>query len=881
MERTIGSFFGRLVMTPEQIKPPRVASWILRHLLPDFIGPDGLGDYEELYRSIIEEKGSFKAKRWYWSQILIALSSFFVETSKWNITMLKNYLKIAIRHFQKQKVYSLINLSGLAVGMACCILLLLWVQDELSYDRYHENCDRIYRITYAEEIGGAYDHYALAPFASAPVFTEELSEVEAFTRLWNRSGLITHNERTFEVHDIFYVDPDFFKIFTYKIIEGDPDTALNEPGSIVLTEEAARKIFRENNPVGHTLNLNGDGDLLVKGVIKNAPGNSHFRFSYLVSINTIQGQRAKRLQQWQTIEGWSYILLATGVRPNDVEEKMAAIVERHAGEEYRKFGVRVDYSLQKLTDIHLKSHLQAEIEGNGDIHFVYVFSLIAFFVLLIACINFMNLSTARSANRGKEVGLRKVFGAHKARLINQFIAESTVLAFLGLFSALFLVWFLLPFFGNLTGKEIGLGQLNKGFIIGGFLGLVVLTGLISGSYPAFSLSSFQPADVIRNKLHRTSHKSRLRNVLVTLQFAISVVLIISTIIVLDQLKYMKNQKLGFDKKQVLAFRLKGQSEWNSIEPIKIELMKNPHILNTSASHGIPGRLDTVITVLQEGKAENESHTFDVIVSDYDYIETYGIEVVDGRDFSREFAADADGAFLINETAQTKLGWGQATVGKKIGFSDETMWPIVGIVKDFHYKSLKERVGPLAILLRLDHFSLLSIKMDTDSIPATIDYIKKTWQTFEKERTFEYFFIDENFNALYHSEERLSQVISSFAAIAIFIACLGLFGLASFTAEQSRKEIGIRKVLGANIQNIIFQLSRNFLKWVVIANLIAWPLTFYLMKKYWLSNFPYRIDPSIFTFLIAGIVSLLIALFTVSYQSVKAALSNPADTLRSE
>jgi len=708
-----------------------------------------------------------------------------------------------------------------------------------------------------------------------------LSEVEAFTRLWNRNGLITHNERTFEVHDIFYVDPDFFKIFTYDIIEGDPDTALNNPGSIVLTEESAHKIFRENNPVGQTLNLNGDGDLLVTGVIKNAPKNSHFRFSYLISINTIQGQRAEHLQQWQTIVGWSYILLAEGARPNDVEKKMAAIVERHAGEEYRKFGVRADYFLQKLTDIHLKSHLQAEIEGNGNIHYVYVFSLIAFFILLIACINFMNLSTARSANRGKEVGMRKVFGAHKIRLINQFIAESTVLAFLGLFSALFLVWFLLPFFSNLTGKEIGLGQLNNGVIIGGFLGLVVITGLVSGIYPAFSLSSFQPVDVIRNKLHRTSQKSRLRNVLVTLQFAISVVLIISTFIVLDQLKYMKNQKLGFDKEQVLAVRLKDKSKWNSIEPIKTELMKNPHILSTSASHGIPGYLDAVLTLFQEGKTENESHTFDVIVSDYDYIETYGIELIEGRDFSREFAADADGAFLINETAQTKLGWGKATVGKKIGFSDETMWPIVGIVKDFHYKSIKETVGPLAILLRLDHFSLLSVKMNTENISGTIDFIKKTWQSFEKDRTFEYFFVDENFDSLYYSEKRLSQVISYFAAIAIFIACLGLFGLASFTAEQSRKEIGIRKVMGATIQNIIFQLSRNFLKWVVIANLIAWPLTFYVMKKYWLSTFPYRIDPSIFTFLIASTVSLLIALFTVSYQSIKAALANPAETLRAE
>ena len=872
---------GRPLMDRHTKKPPVVASWILRHVLPDHIGPDGLGDYEEMYNLKISDKGFIKARLWYWTQILISLPPFFIETSKWNIAMLKSYFKIAVRHFQRQKTYSLINISGLAVGMACCILILLWVYDELSYDRHHEKADRIYRITYAEEIGGAYDHYALAPFAAAPVFTEELSEIESFTRLWQRNGLLTHEGRKFEERDIFYVDPDFFKIFTCNFIEGEPATALNEPGSIVLTAQSARKIFRENNPVGQTLNLNADGDLLVTGVIEDIPKNSHFKFNCLVSMKTIQGQRAERLKQWQTINGWSYLLLSKGDLANNVEKKLAAIVERHVGDEFRKYGMKVDYFLQRMTEIHLRSHLQAEIEGNGDILYVYAFSLIAFFILLIACINFMNLSTARSANRGKEVGVRKIFGAHKNRLVSQFITESTILAFLGLFSALFLVWLLLPFFSDLTGKEIGLGHLKNGVIIGGLLAMAVLTGFFAGSYPAFFLSAFQPVHVIRSKLHRTSHKSRLRNILVTLQFVISVVLIISTFSVFDQLRYMKNQNLGFDKEQVLAVRLKGQRKWKSIESIKNDLKRNPNILNVSASHGIPGQVDSVLTMFQEGKAETESHTFDVIVSDYDYVNTYGMEIVEGRDFSSEFTTDAAGAFLINERARQKLGWGKETVGKKIGFSDETMWPIVGVVKDFHYLSLKEKIGPLAVLLRLDHFSLLSIKMSTDNISGTIDSIKKTWQTYEKERTFEYFFVDENFNALYHSEERLSQIISWFAAIAIFIACLGLFGLASYTAEQSRKEIGIRKVLGATVGNIIFTLSRNFLKWIVIANFISWPLAYFAIKRYWLVNFPFRTNPALWSFILTGAASLLIAILTVSYQSIKAALANPVKTLRAE
>lgn len=853
----------------------------MRYLLPDHIGPEGLGDYEELYRSKIETKGSFTAGCWYWAQILIALFSFILEAAKWNMAMLRNYLKIAIRHFQKHKVYSLIKLSGLAVGMSCCILIFLWVHDELSYDKYHVHSDRIYRISYAEEIGGVYDHYAVAPFAAAPVFTEELSEVEAFTRLWGRSGLIIHEGRKFDVRGIFYADPDFFKIFSYNFKEGHPDTALRESGSIILTEQTARKIFGGKSPIGQVVNLNGDGDLLVTGVIENVPHNSHFKFNYLVSMDTIQGQRTEYLRQWQTIEGWSYLLLAKGVRPIEVEKKMAAIVERHAGDEYKKYGVKVDYFLQRLTDIHLRSHLQAEIEGNGDIRYVYIFSLIAFFILLIACINFMNLSTARSANRGKEVGMRKVFGAQKNGLVNQFIAESIVLSFLGLLSGLFLAGFLLPFFNSITGKEIGPGPLANGIIIAGLLGSAVITGLIAGSYPAFSLSSYRPADVIRLKGHAPSHKSHLRNVLVTFQFAVSVILIISTLIVLEQLKYMKNQKLGFDKKQILVVRLKDQNAWEALQPIKSELMKNPNILDISASRGIPGSVDTVLTVFQEGKTEADSHVFDVIVSDYDYLKTYGMDLVDGRDFSRDFATDAGGVFLINETARTKLGWGPETVGKKIGFSDETMWPIVGVVKDFHYKSLKERIGPLAILLRLGHFSLLSIRLNADNISGTIDFIKKTWQTFSAGRTFEYFFVDENFDALYHSEERLSQIISYFSAIAVFVACLGLFGLTSFTIEQSRKEIGIRKVLGATFRNIICQLSGNFLKYIVIANGFGWPLAYILMKKYWLDNFPFRTDPTLWTFILTGLASVFIAMLTVGYQSIRAALANPADTLRAE
>ncbi len=795
--------------------------------------------------------------------------------------MIKNYIKIAFRHFKRQKGYTFINIAGLAVGMACCILIFLWVYDELSFDRYHENDDRIYRITYAEEIGGAYDHYALSPFAAAPTFAAEVPEIMAYTRLWQRSGLITYENKKFDERGIFYVDPDFFKIFSHEFIDGDPDTALDAPGSIVLTEDTAKKIFIHENPLGKTVNLNEDGDLKVTGIVKNVPRNSHFRFNYLVSMNTIQGRRVEFLYAWFVIQGWSYIVLDERADAEVVEKKLAPIMEKHAGEEARKYGQKMFYFLQRLIDIHLKSHLNDEIEGNGDIRYVYVFSVVAIFILLIACINFVNLSTARSANRGMEVGMRKVFGANKKRLIFQFITESVGLSFCGLFLALIIVELLIPVFNNLTGKAINEASLLN-FSVGlGLIGLVVLTGLAAGSYPAFYLSSFQPIDTMRKKMQSSTQKWTLRNNLVILQFTISVILIISTFIVIDQLHFMKDQKLGFKKEQLLAVRIKGRTIPQQYDAFKNELKKNASILEASYSNGIPGRTQTVLTIFLEGRPKSVTHTFDFIFADYDFVKTYEIEIAKGRDYSREFGSDRDGAFLINETAAAKLGWGEKTIGKRIGYSDEVMRPVVGVLKDFHFRSLKEVIGPLAIFLMPEGHAFLSIKMKTEDISATLSSIEETWKSFEKDRSFEYFFVDENFDSLYHSEEQLSQIITFFACIAIFVASLGLFGLASYTAEQSTKEIGIRKVLGASFGSIVVTLSKNFLKWVLVANVIAWPVTYFIMKNYWLSNFPFRIPISILTFIAAGVISIVIALLTVSFQSFKAALTNPAETLKYE
>ncbi len=803
------------------------------------------------------------------------------ENSNKGKTMIKNYLKIALRQVKRHKGYSFINIGGLAVGMTCCILILLWVQDELSYDRYHENADRIYRITYAEEIGDAFSHYALSPYGGTQAIGEEVAEVRAYTRLLQRTGLIKHADNNFDERNICYVDKDFFHIFSFELIEGNPTTALEDPGSIVLTQDMAKKIFGNKPPLGQTLNLSADGDLKVTGVVKNVPRNSHFHFNYLVSINTLQGRRARILDSWLGIAGWSYLLLEKSVEAEIVEEKIAGVVEKHAGERAREVGTKMFYYLQPLTDIHLKSKLAAEFEGNGDIRYVYVFSLIAMFILLIACINFMNLSTARSAKRGKEVGLRKVLGAYKKRLVVQFLTESIGFAFVSLILALGLIWLLLPVFNDLAGKKIPTASLLSLVIIMGLLILVIITGIAAGSYPAFYLSSFQPIDTIRQKVQIKSTRSRLRNALVILQFAISIVLIISTLVVLKQLNYMKNQKLGFKKEQVLAMYIRGQGVSQKFEAFKNELKKDAGILEASYSSGIPGRTGAVLTTFVEGQPDSVSFNFDYIFCDYDFLKTYEIDLIQGRDFSRDFGDDKEGAFLINETAMTKLGWGEETLGKKIGHSPQAKRPIVGIVKDFHYMSLKHAIGSLAIFLRPSQTNVLSIKMNTDDISRTLSHIEETWNTFEKERSFNYIFVDENFDALYHSEERLSQIITFFAFIAIFVACLGLFGLASYTAEQKTKEIGIRKVLGASVGSIVFRLSRNFVKWVLVANVVAWPLTYFVLKNYWLSHFPFRISLNLVTFATAGLMALCIALLTVSFQSIKAALADPVSSIRYE
>ena len=798
-----------------------------------------------------------------------------------------NYAKIALRKLRRQKIYSFINIAGLAVGLAACLLILLWVKDELSYDAYHEKADRIYRVALSGVREGASEGLALAPFASAPAFAAEIPEIETFARLLYADPLAVVEGRKIDLADIYFTDPGFFSIFTHRFLAGGPSTALSLPGSLVLTEETARTLFGRTDVLGRTVNFDNEYDLKVTAVIQDVPGNSHFRFKGLASLATIATRPEIRpyVEDWLRLGGWVYLLLRDGAARGAVEAKMAAVTLERAGDEFSRPGGVGNFRLQPLASIHLRSHLEAEIEPNGDIRYVYAFSLIAAFILVLACVNFMNLSTARSAGRGREVGLRKVMGARRGNLIIQFLGESVLLTAAAAVFAVLLVVLALPAFNRLAGKGIGPSSLLSGGTPLLLAGLILLTGVLGGCYPALFMSAFRPAAVLKGMLGRGLKRGSFRSVLVVFQFTVSIVLMAGTWIILAQTRYMKTRELGFDKDKVLVVQVRDEAARRGAAALASDLKASPNVRDTSLTAGVPGHIMTVIYINQEGRPERDTFPAQHIWSDYDFVRTYGITIVRGRDFSRSMASDAAGVYLINETAARRMGWGDDAVGRKIGNNLNSLREIVGIMKDFHTESLKDPIAPLVVRLAtpeelMPRAEFLSLKLRGGDIPETIALVKSKWAE-RSERGFEFFFADQTFDALYRSEERFGRIIAAFSAMAIFVACLGLFGLASYAAEQRTKEIGIRKVLGASETGLIVHLSKDFLRWVLLANVIALPAAYLITTRLWLVKFATRSTPGLPVFAAVAGLSLLVALLTVSGQTVRAALANPADSVRYE
>ena len=798
--------------------------------------------------------------------------------------MFRNYIKIAIVNLKKHRAYSIINILGLAIGIACCILITTYVSHELSFDKFNEKADRIYRLRVDFKVSG--DHLNI-PKTSPPMaeylvrnYPEVLDAVRF--RRFDRKP-VRYREELYTEDRIFFADNSAFDIFTFSFIKGNPKKALETAYSAVITEDMAKKYFGEEDPMGKILNVDNESDFTVTGVLSNIPNNSHFIFDMLFSFETYVQNNKRDMQNWLSLNNYTYLLLQEGYDYKQLEQKFPEMVNKHAGAILKYVKGELNVFLQPLTSIHLHSNLMQELSGNSNIIYVYIFSIIAVIILAIACINFMNLSTARSAGRAQEVGLRKVLGADRGNIIRQFLSESVFYSFLSLIVAITLVELVLPFFRSISGIELSINYIKNPWIIPGLMGLALFVGIIAGSYPAFFLSAFQPVRVLKGLFKTGASNTRFRSVLVIAQFSISIVLILGTIVVLNQLNYMKNRRLGFHKDQIIVIPISDDSTLESLSPLKEELKSYSGILNVAASSHVPGQTTYVNPYIPEGFSLDQMQYMGELHIDHDFIPSMGIEMAAGRNFSAHLQTDMQQSAIINETAAQKFGW-ENPIGKtiqEISTSQKLSEVVViGVVKDFHIESLHKQIAPLFIRYTTHRYNSLCVLLRTQNIPDTISFLREKMKQVDPLRPFEYAFLDDSFDAQYRAEERLSQIFSYFTVLAIFIACLGLFGLASFTAEQRTKEIGIRKVLGSSISGIVVLLSKEFTKWVLIANVIAWPIAYYSLNK-WLEGFAYRTHITFLSFVISAIISLVIALLTVSYQALRAATANPVDSLRYE
>ena len=776
--------------------------------------------------------------------------------------MFKNYLKVAIRGLRKQKMYSVINIAGLAIGMTCCVLILLWVQDELSYDRFHKHLDQLYRITVSTIDR---ETFRSSPWALNNVLKKDYPEIR-------NASWYSPRELTVKVDDRIYIEtcglvaPEFLEMFTWNFISGDPQTALTDINSIVLTEETARKYFGDENPLGKIVYFNNRVDLKVTGIIENVPSNSHMQFDLLAHPTHHYGEQ--RLRVW-SMDCPSYVMLDVGADMAAVNEKIRDVINQQDSRTTNKYFIR----LQPVGDIHLRA-----LNGTDPIVYVYLFTMVAVIVLLIACVNFMNLATARSFKRAREVGMRKVVGASRGDVIRQFFGESIVLSMIAMFFSILLLYLFLPIFNNLAQKQLVLNFIQKPGMGLTMTAVALITGVISGSYPALFLSRFRPMMIMKNSLSKESKSHMLRKVLIIFQFSAVIVLIISTTIIFKQMDFIQNRDLGFKREQILNIPINRQfrAQYNTI---KERLLPHMNIVNVTAASSIPLGIGNNNPFYWEGRGPENYESMNFVCVDYDYFETFEMDMAYGRPFSKEFPTDQQ-HYIINETALKLTGYKGDPIGRMF-----SMWRnegvIVGVVKDFHGTSLHNEIRPIGFMLyeNLPYFNMF-VKIRPVNIPATIDYVESIVKEAVPDFVFGHSFLDDYFNRQYQQESRLRDLLKHFTFLAIFLSCLGLLGLISFMAEQRTKEIAIRKVLGARIHSIVFILSREFLVLVGMANLIAWPVSYYMMNM-WIQGYVFHITIGWWIFVLSGLAAVVIAFAAVSFQTLKAAMANPVQSLKYE
>ncbi|NQT80910.1 MAG: ABC transporter permease [Candidatus Aminicenantes bacterium] len=783
--------------------------------------------------------------------------------------LLWNYVKVAIRKIKRHKGHSFINISGLAIGMACCFIVFLWVKDELSFDRFHENAPEIYRVLLNPQDTDIYHPHGPGPLG--PTLKSDFPEIINFARMFGDvNGPLKYKNEVFN-GKVCGVSPSFFEIFTFPFVKGDSKNCLSEPHSIVLTEKMAVKLFKDEDPIGKTLGFEWWGkwhDLKVTGIIKDVPQNSHIQFDYLLPFEFVTWS-GMTIEDWGVGAYKTYVLLPKNSNFEEVSEKISGTIEKHFPESPRTL------YLEPLARIHLY-----EFKGGGPIAYIYIFSIIGILILGIACINFMNLSTARSIERAREVGMRKVVGSTRAQLIRQFLGESILLSLISFIFALILVQSLLPYINNIVGKQLTLPYSSSPLLI--FLGIAAVTGIISGSYPALLLSSFRPTTVLKGQKRSGSQNISLRKLLVIGQFVVSIVLITGAIIINQQLMYMRNMDMGINKKHVINMELRGSLR-NKYKIIKKELLRNPDILAISATNGSFSKIFGSDEIGWEGKPEGKRIFMYYHSVDFDYQKIFDIKMAQGRYFSQNYPTDISDGIIVNETAAKIMGM-ESPIGQQIScwipFDPKRSGTIIGVVKDFHFRPLREKINPMILVIAPGWFTDVYIRIKPENVPATLEFLEKTLKELAPDYPLEYTFLDEDIDSLYKVEQRIGNLVKYGTFLAIFIACLGLFGLASFTAEKRTKEIGIRKVLGASVSGIVLLLTKEFIKWVLVANIIALPIAYIIMNK-WLQNFAYHINIGIWTFLLSAVLALIIALITVSFQAIKTATSNPVESLRYE
>ncbi len=883
--------------SPTSTIPPRWANWLLERLLPPDLLEDVLGDLHEVFARQTREQGRAKAVAMYLLTAVQYLRPYFFArktkytyyTQPLHTDMLRNYLLVACRNMLRHKGFTLINVSGLTVGLAACLLITLYVLDELSYDRYAARAGRTYRIGIKGRIAGKDIVTPMIGEPAGPALARDYPFIESYTRLDEEGTLIVSNGRDkYKEEKVIFADPNVFEVFSLRMLKGDPRVALREPNSLVLTETTARKYFGRQDPLGKSLTM-GTKLYRVTGVCQDVPSNTHFHFDLFASLS------ANPEARWLGNGMYTYLVLKEGYTAESLAARNNEIVRKYFGPDvqfftgnslavFRKSGGNMGVFLQPLTGIHLHSDLENEIEGNGDVKYVYIFSALALFILALACINFMNLSTAGAAGRAKEVGVRKALGSGRGQLVRQFLTESLLATGVSALLALALAWLLLPIFNGLAGKFLDLSLLGQGRFAAAFAGLCLGVGLLAGSYPAFFLSSFRPVSVLKGRLALGTRGGWLRSTLVVCQFVVSISLLIGTAIVYAQLHYIGHKKTGFDKEQVLVLEDTYTLD-NRIEAFRNELLTLPGVQNACFAGFMPaGASNTGVNGLQPETAPTETHRFQSRSIDEEYLPTLGIRLVAGRNFSREFGTDT-AAVLLNEAAARQLGWlgrGVSPIGKRLMTTNDgdgkRTYTVVGVVQDFHFESMRHQISPLVLLYGKQAYQI-ALRVQTDDVPGLLTALERKWKVYS-DYPFAYSFLNDRFDKLYDTERRTGQVFSVGAAIAVLIACLGLFGLVMFSVLKRTKEIGIRKVLGASVTGIVALLSKDFLRLILLANALAWPLAAWGMEQ-WLKDFAYKAPVSWWLFGMAGLAAVAVALLTIGFQALKAALANPVDSLKSE